>query len=67
MREEIDEVLGDRTTVTADDLESLHYTEQVNSPAELESLSCQSMWRVFHSTTALNSCLYMYINTVDSA
>ena len=38
MREEIDEVLGDRTTVTADDLESLHYTEQVNSPAGFESL-----------------------------
>ena len=43
MREEIDEVLGDRTKVTADDLESLHYTEQVNSPVELESLSCHSM------------------------
>lgn len=27
--EEVDEVLGDRQTVTADDLEGLKYTEQV--------------------------------------
>ena len=42
LHEEIDEVLGDKQSVDADDLDNLKYTEQVIStdPAVINNLAC---------------------------